>query len=297
MSNFSATPGDQLSNTTLTESHIHTHLRSRFYRDIIHTHISDDILLAVNPYTSQPSLDVEEIEQAAEALMQQSFLDSQPHVATLAAYTRARMRWSGESQHIVVHGESGAGKSHAIDSMLHQLFHGDPQISSTTRRKVVAARVVLDAFEDFRNSASSSRIKLNYTHERDHTAVGASSSSSSSAAASRAYYDCSEQPHQPVTASLCLHSVSFSQSLHQSDRTTVDASRRRYRGVNCPVFRYLIDACHGVMTAEDTQPPPSPSSSSTSPHNDNDYDLFNRAMIQMLHTSATLLRLLTTTDR
>ena len=311
MSNNRASPGDLLSDTTLTESHLHTHLRSRFYREINHIHISDTVLLALNPYTSQTCLDVEEVEQAVEALMcsKQSYLDSQPHVSTLAAFTRACVRWNGENQYIVVHGERDTGKTDVIDSMLHQLL-GDPHISNSTRHQVFAARFVLGAFDgsrSTRNTSSSSQytscIKLNYTSQRDHSAGGVSSSSSAAAAApatteaaSHSFYDSSEQPQQPMSSSISLHSVSFSRLLSKSDRGTVDARDRcRYKGLHYPVFRYMVDACHGVVI-EDTQLPTassSSSSSSSSLHNDHD----NHTTKHIIRSSATLLGLSTNIDR
>ena len=304
-SNIRASSGDQLTETNISsESHIHTHLRSRFYRDVYHTHISDHVLLALNPYTFLTCLDVEEVEQAAEALMRskQSYTESQPHVSTLAAFVRARMRWSGENQHIVVHGENGAGKTHAIDSMLRQLLLGDPQISLTTRRKVFSARVVLDAFGGVRDSCnptSSSRyvscIKLNYTQQRvDQDLSAGGISSAAAAAASHVFYDWSEQPQRPVAASIRLHSVSFSRLIHVSDSRATDARGRLY-GSNYPVFRRLIDACRGVMVEQTV----SSSSAAVAPssHNDNDRDHFNRTMKQVLRTSATLLGLSSSSDR
>ena len=310
MSNNRASPGDLLSDTTLTESHLHTHLRSRFYHEINHTHLSGIVLLALNPYTSQTCLDVEEVEQAVEALMcsKQSYLDSQPHVSTLAAFTRACVRWNGENQYIVVHGERDTGKTDVIDSMLHQLLFGDPHVSNSTRRKVFAARFVLGAFDgsrSTRNTSSSSQfsscIKLNYTSQRNHSAGGVSSSAASSAAtaaaASHSFYDSSEQPHQPLSSSISLHSVSFSRLLFKSDRGTVDAigGRYRYNGLHYPVLHYMVVACREAMI-EDTQLPTassSSSSSSSSLHNDHD----NHTIKHIIRSSATLLGLSTNSDR
>ena len=319
-STIKATPGDLLSDTILNESNIHTHLRSRFYRDINHTHISDNILLVLNPYSSQTSLDVAEMELTVESLMRskQSYIDSQPHVSTLAAFARGRMKWSDENQHIMVHGESGAGKTHAIDCMLQQLLLGDPQLSLSTRRKVLSARIILEAFGGTRSShnpSSSSRyascIKLNYTQHRDKSAGGVSTAAltttaaaltttaaaltttaATTTAASRAFYDWSEPPHHPIASSISLHSVSFS-LLFPSEGDIGAIDERGRCGMNSHAFRYLVDACRRRL-GEDTQPSSSSSSSSSS-HSDRDH--FNSTMKQVLRTTATLLGLSSNSDR
>jgi myosin heavy subunit len=95
---------------SLTQGAILHHVRKRFTRGLIYTHVGA-ILVAVNPFERLPIYGEDTIRQA------QDLTHSFPHVYVSAAVAYAQVQASGKNQSVLISGESGAGKVSVCESV------------------------------------------------------------------------------------------------------------------------------------------------------------------------------------
>ncbi|KFM24157.1 Myosin-2 heavy chain [Auxenochlorella protothecoides] len=164
-----ANPVDQESSddlTTLpfvTEPGLLRCLQSRFDHDAVYT-TAGPVLVAVNPFKPVPLYDVEAHRKAA--------TPGTPHVYTVAQHAFSQMKETGNSQSILITGESGAGKTETTKFAMQYLavLAG----GSGMERRVLDSNPLLEAFGNAStlHNANSSRFgKLTTIHFDDRHAI------------------------------------------------------------------------------------------------------------------------------
>jgi myosin heavy subunit len=139
---------DLTSLPTLDENSILENLKIRFGSDVIYTCIGN-ILIALNPYKTLKSIDIEQIENYKHS--------KEPHIFSFACELYANMMKNNRDQSVIISGESGAGKTESasyILACLSKIAGGVKNIN----RKIVSSSEVLEAFgnaKTIRNRNSS----------------------------------------------------------------------------------------------------------------------------------------------
>ena len=137
-------------------------LRDRYMKDLIFTYIGSSVLVSVNPFKSLGD---------NTPVMRRTYVNREqgelpPHIYAFADRSLRMLVANGESQSIIVSGESGAGKTEACKLVMNFLSDACSGGSSSTAgrlvetlmRKIISTNPVLEAFgnaKTLRNNNSS----------------------------------------------------------------------------------------------------------------------------------------------
>ena len=109
-----ATLHDLLQEERLDEESLLLTLQTRFRTDLIYTYIGEAVLVSINPYRHLEIYSDETMRR----YVGRAIHDAEPHLYAVADLTLRSLARSKENQSLVVSGESGSGKTHAIQLML-----------------------------------------------------------------------------------------------------------------------------------------------------------------------------------
>eukprot|EP01104_Vermistella_antarctica_P015634 TRINITY_DN517_c0_g1_i4.p1 TRINITY_DN517_c0_g1~~TRINITY_DN517_c0_g1_i4.p1 ORF type:complete len:1377 (+),score=632.44 TRINITY_DN517_c0_g1_i4:234-4364(+) len=129
----------------LYDANLLENLKYRYSQDAIYTNTAH-ILIAINPYKRLPIYEQEAIKQYHKSSMS----GMEPHVFATAerAYRHLRSAKNGQSQSIVVSGDSGAGKTETCKYILRYLtaIAGRNEGQGTLEKQILEANPILEAF-------------------------------------------------------------------------------------------------------------------------------------------------------
>ena len=137
---------------------LHT-LKTRYLNSQIYSAVGPPVVLAVNPYTSL-DLYTEAHKHLYRGSDDLSFTAAPPHLFKIAEQALRGLRRSGQSQSIIITGDSGAGKTESTKILLNYLggSDGSSGVSTGVEARVLLTNPVLEAFgnaKTLRNDNSS----------------------------------------------------------------------------------------------------------------------------------------------
>lgn len=140
----------------LSEGAILHHIRNRFNRKHIYTHVGS-ILVAVNPFENLDIYGERDIRRAQEAV------NAYPHVFVTAATAYTQLQENRRNQSVLISGESGAGKTETTKKVLTYLANVAPDVKVKSagepgmETKILQSNPLLEALgnaKTLRNSKS-----------------------------------------------------------------------------------------------------------------------------------------------
>ncbi|KAI6208321.1 hypothetical protein M3Y96_00103000 [Aphelenchoides besseyi] len=200
--------------------------RLRYKRKKIYTYVSN-ILISINPYEQIPGLYSHE---KIREYCGRSLGVLPPHIFAIADKAYRELKRQGESQSIIVSGESGAGKTESQKSILHFLCENFSDKSKPIERRILETNPILEAFgnaKTLRNNNSSRFGKFVEVHfDNNHQVVGA-------------YVQ-----HYLLERSRICRQQSGERNYHIFYQLFVDSNLRQSLSLGAPSdFQYLRDGC------------------------------------------------------
>lgn len=172
-SNIHCLSGDLLDLEDLNQQTLLFNIRQRFHSQKIYSSIGTPILVAVNPYQQLP-IYTPFVKLKFCGLAQEELIRSDPHIFKTAELSYRKLVESGQSQNIIITGESGAGKTESTKFILDYLASREKRTLShtlsgedldksnsqmdTLEKRILLANPVLEAFgnaKTLRNDNSS----------------------------------------------------------------------------------------------------------------------------------------------
>jgi myosin heavy subunit len=121
----------------LSEGSILYHVKKRFKRKIIYTHVGA-ILVAVNPFENLPIYTPEEMKRAQNAKINKIY----PHVFVTAAVAYNQLMTHSKNQSVLISGESGAGKTETTKKVLSYLAKVAPSLTSNNNDRGIEDKIL-----------------------------------------------------------------------------------------------------------------------------------------------------------
>ena len=172
-SNIHCSTGDLLDLEDLNQQTLLFNIRRRFQSKKIYSSIGTPILVAVNPYQRLP-IYTSFVKSQFSGLSQEALVKSDPHIFKTSELSYRKLVNSGQSQNIIITGESGAGKTESTKFILDYIASREKQNlgdtlsgenleksglqMDTLEKRILLANPVLEAFgnaKTVRNDNSS----------------------------------------------------------------------------------------------------------------------------------------------